>query len=479
MPNFASSRSGPKIDKELQARPRQLVGLNDAKINPGEKPLTVFRGLMKDFAQGIRALKDGRSASQPRSSSSAVPAKASGATLRLSENITKMPDSPQPLYAKASFRGSDDKLSRGRAPDITTDSRVVDQAKATTISGLNISKAVLPAELRERSRSGKFKPVTGADKEAYKQVLQVDDKGDPAHVPATARLAQVLRADALVRNGEGRGNPKLHALAQTIREGRKRDVADLDPAQVKNIVSSALGGGKRAEQMLGSSTIQRLIERHSTRIQALQGGLKEKNSREKSIIRDADMKVPAGSRAVENPPSAQHASNVSNVASTPSREPQVIAPYEDAYEPALAHMASTNDDVHTGSVAAAENQSRIQDFVAADRVLANHGSAAKAAAGNTASPAGAQAGSGGGGTGAGAMAGHDSTLSAGIPAAGGGGSRVMEFSSPSPTGGAGKALAQAMDGASKGEQRKELTGKLKLMGSNGQALGEALIEGEM
>jgi hypothetical protein len=54
----------------------------------------------------------------------------------------------------------------------------------------------------------------------------------------------------------------------------------------------------------------------------------------------------------------------------------------------------------------------------------------------------------------------------------------MDFSSPTPSGRAAQVMSQAAK-EQKHERKRELSGKLKLVGSSGQPLGEALLEGDM
>lgn len=376
-----------------------------------------------------------------------------------------------------------------------------------SLAGLNIPVAQLPASVTRRMR-GRFQPVTGADREAVRQVLEPHQGGSPHHVPAPARLAQILHADRLVQRGEGRVSGELAALAQAIREGRRRDVADLDPERVQAILNSALGGQTRAQQLLSTPVAQRLIERHTTRINTVQATLREQRQREKVFSEGKYPGVIAEGRRRAAPSAAGAAYDAGRAivapsvpygtgrAGVPANEnarvhnampgqsdvigERPLAAGDEAYEPQLAHMAATNDDMHVGAVAASEQsaQNSVMPYRDSDRVLAGHSGMAGSGGGGGSSGGGGLMAAGGGGSGGrppGTSAPRSSERSA-APAAGS--SAVMDFSSPTPSGRAAQALSQAM-GGQKHDRKKELSGKLKLIGSSGQPLGEALIEGDM
>jgi len=130
--------------------------------------------------------------------------------------------------------------------------------------------------------------VTTADAEAAQQVRE-PYTGEAHQLPAAARVAQVIRADALLRE-EGRQHPTIRALASAAREGRKRYVADVDPGFLQKTFSDAFGGATRAEQALSSPVIHDMVERHRFAVESVQ-------RRVESIERRARQVSPAGASA--------------------------------------------------------------------------------------------------------------------------------------------------------------------------------------
>jgi len=121
--------------------------------------------------------------------------------------------------------------------------------------------------------------VTSADREAAQQVHE-PYTGAFHQLPAAARVAQVIRADALIRSGEGKEHPTIRALAQAAREGRKRYVADADPVHLQQAFNEAFGGATRAEQVLSTPVIHNMVERHRFAVESVQRRLETISRRE-------------------------------------------------------------------------------------------------------------------------------------------------------------------------------------------------------
>lgn len=143
----------------------------------------------------------------------------------------------------------------------------------------------LPAQPGGFQAPSKMSLVTGADREAVRHVRELY-LGRPSQFPAAARLAQVLRADSLVRVMGGRSSPQLANMAQAIREGRSREVADMDPDRVMEVLGEALGGSERAQQLLYTPPVHFMVERHRQTVQMAQARAREIGLRVEREVRE-------------------------------------------------------------------------------------------------------------------------------------------------------------------------------------------------
>jgi hypothetical protein len=101
----------------------------------------------------------------------------------------------------------------------------------------------------------------------------------------------------------------IFALAQAIREGRRREVADLNPEVVQNALSSSLGGPTRAKQLLNNPISHRLITRHQIALESLQRDIRflGQSGPQRARGGSAGLRPPymrAGHVARPNPPNA-------------------------------------------------------------------------------------------------------------------------------------------------------------------------------
>lgn len=297
MPDFAlhrpSERKPPaRALKPLRKRPdRPVYNLKTSKSIPnsgetrqvrsnGERPASLFRKLLQDFHSGVSALRGlSKSGSKPDL------ADRSYKNVRL-KPITELSVGKKDLQTSERTPKSS---SSGTALPLSRRSRPVLQFKAPPGS---IREALPPAALPavalrssnlpqrgvigahsappSRIRASYHTRTLGADREAQHQVLSGEYTGSVHHLPSAARLAQILRAESLIKAGEAQPNGMIFALSQAIREGRRREVADLNPEVVQGALFSSLGGPTRAKQLLSSSMTHGLITRHQIALEALQ-----------------------------------------------------------------------------------------------------------------------------------------------------------------------------------------------------------------
>ncbi len=508
-------------------RQHALVGVgSDVKPVRNEHPLTTFKGLLSDFAGGIRSL---HALADRRPGSTTTPAvSARTAGLQLSAVRAGLEKSTNAETTRTESRVRSESIQRRSVTEKQVESRLrsealpgrsvlrkesspvaekvmtfsdaktkgvnstvamarevsklvssISQNNTRTVGSLGIQSAMMPSASRHRS----MRPVFGADKEAFRQINESGRSNSLHHVPSPARLAQIMHADSLVRRGHGRASPELHALAEGVRNGQRREVADLDPERVQEILNQAMGGATRAAQMLNTPLVNQLIERHTATVKSLQNRI---SSKEREILRQGGKDISPRARESAMPSltvpksisrfntdSSQISNSVSSIASnlTGSDTPP--------YASELMNMAETNDTPHLNAAAAAsENDvsNSINAYRNRDRVLSSGSS------------------SGGGDT---SLA---SLTDGPRPTAGGYSSvskpaydkvskaaqsqgrtdRPIPFDSIPTSGKASSAMKDAM-AASGGKSKKsvEITGKLKLYGENGQSLGAAMMEGSM
>ena len=129
--------------------------------------------------------------------------------------------------------------------------------------------------------------VDGATREAHLRFLS--GAQDPLYrMPSAARLAQVLRAEHLMKNGEVRPHPQVLQMAHLIRTGGRRAVADMEPRSLERILHQAVGGPQKAKQLLMTPEVSRLVDRHATALYVLEKGISERAA---TARRDYDFRM--------------------------------------------------------------------------------------------------------------------------------------------------------------------------------------------
>lgn len=276
-------RSGSLVVKKQTAKVIPASGETNRirSSNGGERPLAIFRKLLQDFHSGVSALRGLSKSSQ-------------GAGLTLSSELHHAP-SLQPASNSAqrssglqsseqvpkSSAGTTFKTSRRMHPLVKFKASLGSMREALPAAALR-AVALPPSSLSQkavtgtystspsRARAGYHTKTLGADREAQSQILSGEYTGSVHHLPSAARLAQILRTESLIRAGEAQPSGIVFALAQAIREGRRREVADLNPEIVQDAMTASLGGPTRAKQLLNSPITHRLITRHQIAVEALQ-----------------------------------------------------------------------------------------------------------------------------------------------------------------------------------------------------------------
>lgn len=184
---------------------------------------------------------------------------------------------------------------------------------------------------RRRGSAAGYQVVTGADAEARRQIIDQDDTSVGA-LPSAARLAHILRADELGRDGTGEPSEFISTLAAAIRAGDRRAVADVDPVKVQDAIHTSLGGATRAAQLLNTPETTRMIERYQSMVSVVRENM---HNTEKQIER----------------------SNVAGIASSP-RRPARVTQTEQPVRAAATPMAGSYPRLGANSGTPAQDSSR-------------------------------------------------------------------------------------------------------------------------
>lgn len=325
-----------------------------------------------------------------------------------------------------------------------------------------ISRAAVPTL---SSFSSGAVPVTGADFEAA-QAVREPVNSSSASMPAAARLARLMQAEALTRSGEGRPHPVLHALADAVRGGRGRDVADLDPAGVEHVLIEALGK-QAVEQKLSTPVVKSMVERHNQALTLIQDRVKEMEQRAGLVGRQPSSQVRSFKASARVGPglSSRPLPAASSVSVSSSRSSAVTVPSGTRVEshsrsverePDFRHMFHTNDFGHlpaAGEALVAEKERELKAL----NVPSNRGGP-----------------------------GVDRRLGLSDRAA----NRMMPTTiaapSASPTvliapssSGGGSTAAPGMGSRGAQPSQQKLTGKLTLMTADGRSIGSAELDGSL
>lgn len=206
---------------------------------------------------------------------------------------------------------------------------------------------------RGRGSTRGYQVVTGADAEAHRHVVEQVDHREPGALPSAARLAHILRTEELIRRGDAEPNELITSLAQAIRAGDRRPVADIEPAKVQQAIHASLGGETRASQLLNTPESTRLIERYQNTLAVIREGMHQTEQR----IERSGTSAPnrEGRTKLNSAQSVTPAARVQGSVTPPMPAPRVqmpnAAPTQDARTPvsatqALETMISTNEEPH-------------------------------------------------------------------------------------------------------------------------------------
>ena len=98
-------------------------------------------------------------------------------------------------------------------------------------NGHSVEQASKKMELSSLASVGASPVVGGADKEAMRQIM-----GQDGAEPAPVRLSRILKAEkTAIENGAV--PPEIAHLANAVKEGRLRDVADISPSQIDTYIN--------------------------------------------------------------------------------------------------------------------------------------------------------------------------------------------------------------------------------------------------
>ena len=359
MPDFASRRPNakPTVASRRPAavaagakRETQPLGFQVQSKGGGptqEKPIQVFRKLLSDFNSGLRVLSD-LARNKPQEAPRALQA---GGFEPLRAPMTGVIE--RHTHTVTSYPKPEPNIIRERT-EVRTRSEPTLSVSETNVS-IPAPAIVAPQTLPRRGRE--YNVITGADREAHRQVFEPYKAGSPHHLPSAARLAQLLRADTMMRQGALPKNQTIQNLAQAIREGRRREIADINPMKVQRLLHEAAGGPTRAQQLFFSPAIAHMVDRHNMAVQTVYN---ERLQSEKQ--RNALQIETAGPRSRKEPDVEQR---VEYEAPTPMSASEsddfragsgigAVVPDDNSQEASLLQMLAYNEGAHISRAAASE-----------------------------------------------------------------------------------------------------------------------------
>jgi hypothetical protein len=118
--------------------------------------------------------------------------------------------------------------------------------------------------------------ISVADREAYMQVMSGHASNQPELLPAPARLAQISRAAELMDAGKLEKDNELYGMAQAVKEGRLREIADIPPEKVNAMLNKAAGGESNASQLFNTPLYASIVNQHNNRTKAIHEELRER-----------------------------------------------------------------------------------------------------------------------------------------------------------------------------------------------------------
>ena len=310
MPDFADKRIKQKaaIRKTVFAKrserdiPAGVGAPPSAKR--GESPLSQFVKLIHDFRGGIKDLRNiagsmGTRGEGTRAGKTTVWTEVIGQSGKSPPTANAVPpDIRVPSPVEISSRNA----NQGRVSHFSrtgTSARPTIRDKNIRIPHMQAVPHRNPVVLTKLGSLDRHPGFTGADREAQKHIYESRlDPQSPASLPSAARLAQILQADRLMRSGELEAHPQIQAWAESVREGRRREVADIEPEVVHNTLVAAAGGVSQAQQLLSTPAVQQIVERHTIALQT-----------HRSELRELERRLESGKPSAERKPISLHESS--------------------------------------------------------------------------------------------------------------------------------------------------------------------------
>lgn len=338
--------------KRRSDKPRELGAISAPKKGQPSKegnPITALRQIAKDFRAGVSALQ--RAQQQPGviSSSQTVDRKSTTTnTERVIERTTDRTSVVRPASGdrpatpvSTSETPSGDRPASVPQP-IRTPSRHTTQYVPSG-AARSTSKRIPARQL-----------VTGADREARRHFDGTNKEGSAANLPSAARLAQIVRANELMKAGELPANHSVATWAKAIESGKRRQVADIDPEYVRRILHEAVGGAAAADRLLLTPEIARMIERHHSTLVTMQGNV-QASAKTAELTRSYRSGKARRAPTKTSPQQLQHVATTRDYHGMPA--PEVAAGTRSTSE-ALETMLATNEEPHLAEQAQQAGQAQ-------------------------------------------------------------------------------------------------------------------------
>jgi hypothetical protein len=266
-----------------KSKPRKILGVTTRR--PGtasreEHPITALRRVARDFAAGVSALHRTLGQTKPVEATRPAEFVRSDRTIERShhthtaQRTNQISSTLKEIQGAFSYKQAVIERLSGRPPQ-PAQTYTGAPVTPTSPSSIRVSSPRLSAQRARSAKTHRASAVAaGADREA-RHHLDNAATGGAQEMPSAARLAQIVRADQLMRTGEVSSHPQVQRWAEAIRAGKRREIADINPGRVETILHEAMGGREAAQQRLSTPEINQLIDRHHSTLQTIQSGLRE------------------------------------------------------------------------------------------------------------------------------------------------------------------------------------------------------------
>lgn len=328
--------------KKREGKERDLpAGAKVPQRRRSDHPLKQFAHSMKDFRGGISALKRvaEKLASRERPKKGTLSGGKFGPTVRergvsqgkFGPTVRGREVSSEIRRKMSPATGTSEPRNvpiRMAAPNVHAWSRGRARNPQKFDASRHYSGHAMPWQEGVKTRSDEITPKTHEDREAFSHIHSLKEVTSPlAQLPRAARVAMILRADEIIKEGGGRESRLIESLAGAIRSGRPDVAANVSPKRVEQALARSLGGRQQALQAVWTPEVSRMVNRYHAerdrlveRIERVERGIPE-GSHGSPVTRSGSASRSAPARDI--PEMASAPVHASYETSAPRRNPPV------------------------------------------------------------------------------------------------------------------------------------------------------------